>query len=168
MSAISVPAAKTTKEVQRGMIGHAMLILLVGLFAGVGLLVSLVGGLELWPGVLTRIDISGESDAWVRLHLGQMLNAFLILLVSLVLPILAFSPRMERRIAGLIVGVGWANTVFYIAALFAPNRALTFGDNRLGSANFASAIGLAPALVFALVSIWVVAVMARQAFRRPL
>jgi hypothetical protein len=168
MPAVDLDAPPSVREVQRGMIGHAMLILLIGLFAGVGLLVSLIGGLEVWPGVLARFEIPGGSDAWVRLHLGQMLNAFLILLVALVLPILDFPPRSERRVARLSVGVGWANTIFYLAALLAPNRALTFGDNRLGSANLASVVGLAPALLFALVSIFVVVVLARQAFRRPL
>ncbi|MNC61939.1 hypothetical protein D3C75_1119120 [compost metagenome] len=57
--------------------------------------------------------------------------------------------------------------MFYAAALFAPNRALTFADNALGAANLASVVGLAPALVFAVVSIIVVVALARQAFYRP-
>jgi len=55
--------------------------------------------------------------------------------------------------------------LFYAAALFAPNRALTFVDNALGAANVASVIGLSPALLFAVVSIIVVGMLARQAFR---
>lgn len=155
-------------NVQRGMIGHAMLILLVGLLAGVGLLVSLLGGLEIWPGVLIKVELPGQSSGWVRLHLGQMLNAFLIVLIALVTPILGFSVAKARQIAWLSVGVGWANTLFYLAALFAPNRALTFGDNRFGAANLASIVGLVPALVFALISILIIAALAQQAFRRPL
>ena len=34
---------------QKKMIGHGALILLVGILAGVGLLISLVGGIELMP-----------------------------------------------------------------------------------------------------------------------
>jgi hypothetical protein len=149
------------------MIGHGMLILLIGLLAGIGLLISLIGGLEAWPGKLFPIALPGSSGAWVRFHMGQLLNAFLIVLVALMLPVLAFDYRDERRIGWFAVGIGWANTLFYAAALFAPNRALTFGSNRLGGASFASLIGLAPALVFAVVSVVVVAVLTRQAFRRP-
>lgn len=148
------------------MIGHGMLILLIGLLAGIGLLVSLIGGLEAWPGKLFAFDLPGSSSAWVRFHIGQLLNAFLIVLVALVLPVLEFEHGSERRIGWLTVGVGWANTFFYAAALFAPNRALTFGNNRLGDANFASLIGLAPALVFAVVSVVIVVALTRQAFRR--
>lgn len=152
---------------QRVMIAHGMFILLIGLFAGVGLLISLVGGLELWPGRIVTLWVPGTPDAWVRLHLGQMLNAFLIILVALALPILAFDQPGESRIRWMLVGTGWANTIFYVAALFAPNRALTIGDNRLGHGNLASVIGLLPALVFAVVSIVAVATLARQALRHP-
>jgi len=153
------------RGLQRRMIGHGMLILLIGLLAGVGLLISLIGGLETLPGKLIALQLPGNSEGWIRFHLGQMLNAFLIVLVALSLPVLGFEPRSASRIGGWTVGVGWANTLFYAAALFAPNRALTFGDNRLGEANLASVIGLLPALVFAVVSIVVVIVLARRAFR---
>lgn len=152
---------------QRVMIAHGMLILLIGLFAGIGLLISRVGGLEVWPGRIVGIHVPGSPDAWVRLHLGQFLNAFLITLVALVLPLLEFSRQGEKRICWMLVGTGWANTIFYVAALFAPNRALTIGDNRLGHGNLASVIGLLPALVFAFVSIVAVAALARQALRAP-
>lgn len=154
-----------TESLQRRMIGHGMLILLIGMLAGIGLLVSLIGGLEAWPGRLLPIALPGDSEAWVRIHLGQLLNAFLIVLVALILPVLGFGEKAGRRIAWLTVGTGWANTIFYWAALFAPNRALTFADNRLGTANLASAIGLFPALLFAILSIAVVIVLAKQAFR---
>ncbi len=49
--------------------------------------------------------------------------------------------------------------------MWAPNRALTFGDNRLGSSNLWSVIGLAPALLFVLFSIVAIAMVARQAWR---
>ncbi|MGU7774791.1 styrene-oxide isomerase StyC [Burkholderia sp. MR1-5-21] len=166
VTGITNVGANPSGEIQRRMIGHGMLILLIGLLAGIGLLISLIGGLEAWPGRLISIDLPGGSSAWARFHMGQLLNAFLIVLVALALPVLKFEPRSGRRIGWFIVAVGWANTLFYAAALFAPNRALTFGNNRLGDANLASLIGLAPALVFAVVSVVVVVVLARQAFRR--
>jgi hypothetical protein len=64
----------------------------------------------------------------------------------------------------MLIGTGWANTVFYYGALFAPNRAISFADNRWGPSNLASIIGLLPALIFAFVMIYVAIVFARQAF----
>ncbi|HBO0349196.1 styrene-oxide isomerase StyC [Pseudomonas aeruginosa] len=153
---------------QKWMIGHGLLILLIGLLAGVGLLVSLIGGLEVFPGRLVMLELPGNSSGWVRFHIGQLLNAFLIILVALSLPVLAIDSRKAGRLGGWVIGIGWANTLFYAAALLAPNRALTFADNRLGVANLASVIGLAPALVFAVVSIVVVGVLVRHAFYRPM
>ena len=156
-----------TRDLQRQMIGHGMLILLIGMLAGIGLLVSLIGGLEMWPGKLLTVNLPGNSAAWVRFHIGQLLNAFMVVLVALVLPVLGVELRLARRLGWLTVGTGWANTLFYAAALFAPNRALTFGNNRLGDANLASLIGLVPGLVFAVISIVVVLVLVGQSFRRP-
>lgn len=151
-------------RIQRQMIGHGMLILLIGLLAGAGLLISLIGGLEVWVGKIVPIQIPGSSDAWVRLHLGEMLNAFFIILIALVLPVIRFDARRARRISWMVVGTGWANTIFYIAALFAPNRALTFGDNRFGEGNIASVIGALPPGIFAIVAVIAVSSLIHQAF----
>src|SRR6267143_2166656 len=66
-------------HIQRRMIGHAALILFIGMLAGFGLLVSLIGGIELIPGTVIPISIFGGTDAWVRAHTGGILNALLIL-----------------------------------------------------------------------------------------
>lgn len=153
-------------RIQRAMIAHGLLILLIGLFAGIGLLISLIGGLEVWPGKIISIGVPATSEAWVRLHLGQLLNAFLIVLVALCFPVLGLDLRAAKRIAWMLVGTGWANTIFYLAALLAPNRALTLGNNRFGEANLASTIGLAPALLFSFISIVAVVMLAKQALRR--
>lgn len=154
----------TLVAVQRKMIGHAALILLVAFAAGVGLLVSLLGGLELIPGHVIPLAIAGETATWVRAHVGGLLNALLILAVAATLPALGFELRSAARIGWMLIGTGWANTLFYWAALFATNRALTFGPNRFGEANWASVIGLAPALIFVFISIVAAILIARQAF----
>jgi hypothetical protein len=153
------------KHIQRRMVGHASVILLIGMLAGIGLLVSLLGGLEIWPGFILPLQLPGSSDAWVRTHIGGMLNAFMIMLVALVLPIVDFEEANAYRMSWMLIGTGWANTLFYWAAIFAPNRALTFGDNAFGPANLASILGLAPSLLFAVISIIAVVQLARQAWR---
>lgn len=150
--------------VQRKMVGHGALMLLVAMLAGVGLLLSVVGGLEWWPGHIVLVEVASTPASWVRTHVGGILNAMLVMLVALLLPGLGFAEAPAQRIARFMIGTGWANTLFYWAAMWAPNRALTFGDNRLGTSNLASWIGLAPALLFVLLSLVAVALIARQAF----
>lgn len=154
------------QQQQRRMVGHGAWILLIAMLAGVGLLVSLLGGMELWPGQIVPIQTPANASAWARTHVGGILNALLVMVVALLLPVLNFPEAGARRVGLWIVGTGWANTLFYWAALFAPNRALTFGDNRFGATNVAALIGLIPALVFVVLSLVAVFFIARQAWQR--
>lgn len=150
---------------QKKMIGHAALILLVAMCAGVGLLISSIGAVELIPGKLIALDIPGNPGAWARTHVGGILNALLIFVIALLVPGLGFSQPAGKFLGGIMIGTGWANTLFYWAAMFAPNRALSFASNRFGSANLATVIGLAPALLFVVLSIVAVAMIAWNAFQ---
>ncbi len=149
---------------QKKMIGHGALILLVGMLAGVGLLISLVGGIELIPGSIIALEIPGNTAAWARTHVGGLLNAILIFVMAIVTAGLGFTEAKTKRLAWIFIGTGWGNTVFYWAALFAPNRALTIASNRFGETNLASIIGLVPGLLFAVLSIIAAVMIARQAF----
>lgn len=149
---------------QKRMVGQGAAVMLVGMFAGIGLLVSLLGGIELIPGRIIEFGIPGGADSWVRAHIGGMLNGMLIFIVAILLGPLGFAPAAAGRMFWMLVGTGWANTIFYWAALLAPNRALSFADNRLGESNLASIVGLAPALLFAVISIIAIFLLMRQAF----
>lgn len=149
---------------QKKMIGHGALILLVGMLAGVGLLISLVGGIELIPGSIIALEIPGNTAAWARTHVGGLLNAILIFVMAIVTAGLGFPEAKVKCLAWIFIGTGWGNTVFYWAALFAPNRALTIASNRFGETNLASIIGLVPGLLFAVLSIVAAVMIARQAF----
>ena len=150
--------------VQKRMIGHGALILMIGMLAGTGLLISLLGGLELIPGQIMSFSIPGDSGAWVRAHIGGMLNGMLVMLVASLLTGLGFGEAACKRMFWMLAGTGWANTLFYWAALFAPNRALSIADNKWGHSNLASIIGLVPALVFVVVALIAVGILAKQAF----
>lgn len=149
---------------QKRMIGHGAVVLLIGMLAGIGLLVSLLGGVELIPGHIIQFAIPGDTGAWVRAHVGGMLNGMLIILVALVIPPLGFADKGARNLFWMLVGTGYANTVFYWAAFFAPNRAISFASNHFGQTNLAAIVGLAPALLFAVISLIAVFMIARQAF----
>lgn len=149
---------------EKTMAGHGALILLIGMLAGVGLLISVLGGLEVVPGSITHFEVPGDNDGWVRAHIGGMLNGFLIILVALLIPAIGIAKHTAAKLRWMLVGTGYANLVFYAAALLTPNRALSFGDNRIGEANFAAIVGLAPALIFAVISLIAIFILMRAAF----
>ncbi|MGH8516906.1 MAG: styrene-oxide isomerase StyC [Panacagrimonas sp.] len=149
---------------QKRMVGQGAAVMLVGMSAGIGLLISLLGGIELIPGSIIEFGIPGSTEAWVRAHIGGMMNGILIFIVALLIGPLGFADAGAKRMFWMLVGTGWANTLFYWAALFAPNRALSIADNRFGESNLASIIGLVPALAFAVISLVAIFILMRQAF----
>jgi hypothetical protein len=149
---------------QKRMVGQGAAVMLVGMSAGIGLLISLLGGIELIPGSIIEFGIPGDTGAWVRAHIGGMMNGILIFIVAILIGPLGFADAGAKRMFWMLVGTGWANTLFYWAALFAPNRALSVADNRFGQSNLASIIGLVPALVFAVISLIAIFMLMRQAF----
>lgn len=151
-------------SLQKRMVGQGLLILFVGMLAGLGLLMSLLGGLELIPGQITEFAVPGNTDAWVRAHVGGILNGMLTVVAALLLSGIGVVDAAARRIYWMLVGSGWAFTLFYWAALFAPNRALSFADNKWGESNLAAIIGLLPALVFTVIDLIAVFMLMRQAF----
>lgn len=153
------------KKQQRNMVGHGTVILLVGMLTGFGLLVSLLGGMELIPGTIISFSIPGDPGAWARAHLGGMLNGMLIMLVAVLITTLSLSARVAGHLYWMLVGTGYANTLFYLAALLAPNRALSFADNQFGESSIFAVIGLLPALVFVVVSIIAITMLAVNAFK---
>lgn len=105
----------TAKRHQALMIGNGALVLLLGLLCGFVLLFNLLGELALWPipGSL-KIQIPGESHRWVAAHLGNIMNALMLIAVALCLPLLRFSPRIEKFLAWGLIVTAWGNAGFYL------------------------------------------------------
>ncbi|PWR19192.1 hypothetical protein DKG75_16855 [Zavarzinia compransoris] len=135
------------------MVAHGVLLLFFALVAGVGLWVKLVGGFEFVPGTITQFDIPGTADGWAKAHRGTPMNALMVIAIALVLPYLGFSRKAQTWLAVIIVGAGWANTIFYYFANFSDNRGLTFGANAFGPGSLNSFIALFPAAVFGIASL---------------
>lgn len=148
----------------RRMIGHGAIVIIIALFSGFGLAMNLVGGFEFIPGSIIEFSIFGDPAAWARAHVGGLLNGLLVIGVALAASALNVAAGLGRHLFWMLVGTGYANTIFYWGALLAPNRALTFADNRFGESNLAAVIGLLPALVFAFVALIAMAMLARAAF----
>ena len=150
---------------QRKMVAHGAIVLLFGLLAGFGLGMSLIGGFEIFPGWILQYDMPANSAAWARAHAGGLMNGLLVIIFALILYALSLPERLSYHFYWMLVGTGYANTIFYWGALFAPSRALSFGDNPLGETNIAGIIGLAPAFIFAFITTLAVIILAVHIFR---
>ncbi len=152
------------QQQQRRMIAHGAIVIFIGLACGFGLVMSLIGGFEIVPTVIISFELFGDTSAWARAHVGGILNGLFVISVALLTHAMALPQKVASQLYWMLVGTGYANTAFYWGALFAPSRALTFGDNRLGETNIAGILGFAPALVFAVVAMIAMVIIARQGF----
>lgn len=149
---------------QKRLVGHGAIVIFIALVAGFGLIMSLIGGFEIFPGHIISFDIPGDTGAWARAHVGGLMNGMLMIAVAL----LIWGMRLPERSAGqlhwMLVGTGYANTVFYWGGLLSPSQAVTLGDNRLGDSNIWGIMGFIPALVFAVVLMVAMVIIMRHAF----
>lgn len=151
---------------QRAMVGHGAIVIFIALAAGFGLATSLVGGFEIFPGTILQITLPGDGAAWARAHTGGLLNGLLVFAGAVLIHVMRIPERPAFHLGWMFVGTGYANTIFYWGALFAPSRALTFGDNRFGETSVAGVIGLLPAFIFAFVTMAAMVILMVQAFGR--
>jgi len=154
------------KTQQRRMVAHGAIVILIALFAGFGLVISLIGGFEVFPGTIIEFGFPGDPGAWARTHAGGIMNGLLVITGALVIHAMDLPQTTASRLFWMLVGTGYANTVFYWGALFAPSHAVTFGSNRLGQTNLAGILGFAPALVFAFITMIAMVTLIRHGFSR--
>lgn len=150
----------------RSMIGHGAVVIFLGLGAGFGLVMSLIGGFEIIPGTILEFTLFGDPGAWARAHVGGLLNGIFVIAVALAAHLLVVSDSTSKHLMWMMIGTGYANTAFYWGALLSSNRALTFGDNQFGESNIAAVLGLLPALLFAFITMIAMVMLARAAFSK--
>jgi hypothetical protein len=156
----------TTTRHQALMIGNGALILLLGLLCGFVLLFNLLGELALWPipGSL-KIQVPGESQRWVAAHLGNIMNALMLIAVALCLPLLRFPPRSGKFLSWGLIVTAWGNAGFYLlSALGASGRGLSFGPNRFGGGDLLSQLAFLVAYPGAVIAVMAMVLIARRAF----
>ena len=134
------------ERLQRIMIGNGLLVVLASMFAGFMLMFLLIGGIEIWPGIIVPLSIYGTSEGWVRAHTGGALNGILVIVIALAMPALRLSPLMQRVTAYGFIYIAWSFTVFYWLGNASGNRALTLGDSPLGESDIIGIIGFLPGL----------------------
>lgn len=147
---------------QTKLMGHAMYVLAIGLFAGFMLAFSLIGGLEILPTIFVDIPVFGTTDGWVRAHAGGIMNGLMMLAFAFALPHCGLADGRAALYATGIIFAGWANTVFYWFGNASGSRALSFTDNALGSSNLFGLVGYTLAVIGALVTLYIAVQMGRS------
>lgn len=148
------------------MIGNGLLVMIMGMLFGFALGFSLLEAIDIWPIPAFPVDFPGRPKAWANAHAGSISNGLMVIAVALTFPILELSEKSARWVAWGLVATAWGNTLFYLFAPFAANRALSMGDNRFGESSLAGVLGFTPALIAAILVIIALVIAARAAFAR--
>ncbi len=156
----------SSRQLQKVIIGHGLLVTLVAMLAGFMLMFGLVGGFEIWPGTILNFSVYGTTEGWVRAHTGGVTNGLLVMAVAFAIPKLNLSAFNEKLVGYGVVYVAWAFTVFYWLGNASANRALTFGDSPLGESSFISVIGFLPGLPAVFLVVVILAIAAKAAFAK--
>lgn len=129
---------------------HSLMVLLLGLLAGLGLAFSINGVVGIPPIPITwEYTMAAEPRAWRSAHVGSITNGLMGLLLAILIPFMGLTAKAIQRISLGTIIVIWGNLVFYIAALWAPNRGLSYTDTDAGPGNLAGIIAYIPAITAA-------------------
>lgn len=143
---------------------NGIAVMIVGLLGGFGWVFALLGEVAISPIPVVFADsFPGEPASWRAVHTGCLMNGIMALAIAGVMPRFNPSDKDASRIAWGVTFAIWANTVFYFANLSAPNRSLSIGDNALGAASLAGAVGYITALIGAAVLVYALIVLMRSA-----
>lgn len=114
---------------QRLLVGHGALVMLIGFIVGFGFAFFLLGEIKLWPipGSLA-IALPGTYDAWRMAHLEGVLNGLMLWIFALVLPLVPIGLKGARWLAWAVIITAWANAIAStLDPLFPDSRGLAFG-----------------------------------------
>ena len=115
------------------MVAHGAIIILIALSAGFGLVISLIGGFEVFPGTIVEFGFPGDPRAWARTHAGGIMNGLLVITGALVVHAMDLPEKTASRLYWMLVGTGYANTIFYWGLCSRP--AAPFRSAATGSAK---------------------------------
>ncbi len=147
-------------------IGNGMLVLLIGLLAGVMLIFSLLDAVTLWPLPEWRVDIPGSTRGWQASHVGGILNGVMLGGAALLMMKLELRDKQAFWVGWGMIVTGWANTVFYWAGNVSANRGLSMSTTPFGEGDLAGALaflGGGSGMIFTTIA---VAILASAAFTK--
>ena len=143
---------------QRIMIFNGLLVILVAMLGGFMLMFNVIGGIEIWPGVMIDIPMYGTEAGWVRAHSGGTMNGLLVVVVALALPKLNLTDKARAWTAWGFIYIAWSFTAFYWLGNASSNRGLTLGASALGEPDFVGLLAFlpgVPSIFLVLVLLWI-------------
>jgi len=141
-------------------IANGMIVLLLGLVAGIMLIFSLLDAISLWPFPAWEVAIPGTSRGWQAAHVGGILNGVMIGGAGLLMQKLALTGRRDLLVGWGMIITGWANTLFYWAGNFSTNRGLSVGATPFGEGDLAGALaflGGGTGMIFTFIAVAILA-----------
>lgn len=158
--------AVESKQLFHRVIGHGMVVLAIGLIAGVALIFSLLDAVTLWPLPAWEVSIPGSTRGWQAAHVGGILNGVMITAIALAMSKLDLTGKRCFWVGWGMIITGWGNTLFYWAGNFSANRGLSVTTTPYGEGEIFGALaflggGFAMAFTFVAVII-----IARTAFQQ--
>ena len=155
------------EKLQRTMLAHGLMVVLVAMFAGFMLMFNLLGGMEIWPNKIIDVPMYGTSEGWVRAHSGGILNGVLVFIVGLGLPKLNFGNFAQKFTAYGLIYCAWTFTIFYWLGNASSNRGLSIGPSALGEPDFVGLLAFLPGLPSVFIVIIVLALCVKGIFSSP-
>ena len=107
---------------------HAIIVLSIGLIAGLMLTFSLLDAVNLWPLPVWEVSMLGSNRGWATAHVGGILNGIMLIALIHLATKLEPSEQDFRLSSWSLIITGWANTIFYWAGNLAPTRGLSVDD----------------------------------------
>ncbi len=145
-------------------IGHGMVVLLIGLVAGVMLIFSLLDAVTLWPLPAWEVTVPGSTRGWQAAHVGGILNGVMMGGVALLMGRVPLSERDLNWVGWGMIVMGWGNTVFYWAGNLAANRGLSMAETPFGEGDVFGALAFLGGGIGMVVTFVAVFILARSAF----
>ena len=99
-----------TQQFSNRVIGHGMLVLLIGLLSGFGLVFSLMDAIALWPLPAIDVQIPGSTRGWQAAHVGGILNGVMMAGVALLISRFEITLR-DRTDIPTCIGSNWAGVL---------------------------------------------------------
>lgn len=144
-----------TEQFAYKVIGHGMLVLLIGLLSGFGLIFSLLDAVALWPLPAWEVSIPGSTRGWQATHVGGILNGVMMAGIALLMIKLELTGKRLTWVGWGMIITGWGNTLFYWAGNFSQNRGLSMTDTPFGPGDIWGAlsfIGGGGAMLFTIIA----------------
>ena len=151
-----MPVSRDIKRLQLRGLQHCLIVIFLGLMAGIALTYSALSEVVIWPFFSMPYEMPGDVALWRSAHVGPLLNGALAIVLLLALSLVDADLMSARRITCSLIFMVWANTVFYLIRIWGTNRGLALDSVRYGEGNMFDGIAMLPALIAIFISSYAV------------